>query len=146
MFLPKVEAFFREFPFLGRYIEREKVQSVSVQRIDSELLMKRGQSFAWIEYHYRPDFNDIFILDAHGEKLAQVGRTRAWNRLHLFISKETVGDAFAKLDKQGSLANAFFVLVYQAGNIVLFKPPKGGSVRQWYELESEREAEAFRSV
>ena len=142
MFLSAEEAL-KEFPFLSR-VGLGKLRDVYVRQADRNLLWRYAQDSHVLFDDYFVEFLDIFVLDAEGKTLAQVGPRRIWNYLaffHLdwFLSDETVGDAFLKLRRKGKLQKAAFVLVYdrKSCELILFKPPEGVSVARLYELDLE---------
>jgi hypothetical protein len=76
----RIEAFFEEFPFLGRYIAVTMVgKNPKVSRVNLELLDDQGHTLGWVNHRFGPEHWDLtlgtksfFVLGSNGEQLASV--------------------------------------------------------------------------
>lgn len=150
----KVVAFFREFPFLENLLNRNRIDSIHVFRVDRDLMTKTP----WC-MHIHPFghvWSTYILLDKNGAKLTTVGirpterkwwRPSTWpGRKHF---KETVGEAIARLGNRAR--QAFFIVYFNPmfengpGDLILYKPPKGFTIQGWLEEEIRREQAAIQA-
>jgi len=153
----KIEAFFREFPFLQELFTqhgKERVRSVRVSRIDHEFLERR------VSLEVFPLFGDVvqgsaesellLVLDQDGKTLVQVGikelsKSSWWKRLWgcpggYWEFPESIGEAIMRCDGQ---RHAHYVVSFRKGDLVLYKPPKGSTIQNWVEEQTKREREVI---
>ncbi|NQT22791.1 MAG: hypothetical protein HQ579_05045 [Candidatus Omnitrophica bacterium] len=165
----KVQAFFKEFPFLAPVLELveeggdhgpqtvlspEYVEEVKVSRIDRgflEVIPKRDGatgSLVGIRNH-----ESILLFDEKGEVIKEV--MQAIDIIHNEAYREdekeegeTVGEALAEIEDPNTVAYAVCIHTgyrirdhHSVGgySITLYKPPKGFTLKEWVE-EQERRA------
>lgn len=146
----KINAFFKEFPFLKEHIHKEAVTGAKVARID----------FGLLETTRVFDFREIFLLDRNGKRLAEVGmevnyrfiiwKPSTWLRNWI---NESVGETIERLPE---IANrTYYVLVSQdsldtgemgSRSIVLYKPPKDFTLAGWLARRKQRATAELRTA
>ncbi len=123
-----VAAFFKEFPFLTKFVNAVEVTQSSVSRIDEKILLKSCHIC---------DGNDILLLNENGGELVRIGKELgpkpSWWRSAPRINN--VGEALDYLRKLNKAQEAKFVfsIVNCRQVIWLYVAPKGFSIPGWIE-------------
>jgi hypothetical protein len=146
----KVEAFFREFPFLKDFINSNAVGEVKVSRVDEKLLKEipyRDEHFMTFPADAHKDI--ALLLDADGKSLGSVRQEgtynlapRKWYDLRRWagerVQGESIGDALIRLKDDAK--KVVYVLWLEAHGrewnkwkITLHKPPKTFTLLSWIE-------------
>ena len=164
----KVEAFFKEFPFLARFIPVEKVRDVKVSRVNREFLAERHWTLSE-EYGYsRKYWSQLYFLDKDGNEIEDAPnfqwmeeyskfsfwRPWTWGKYGKYLEcrydgEETVGQALTRIENP---ENIFYVLRvtpvrYTQANVnvlVLYKSPKGFTLTTWLEEQRKRAEQEVR--
>lgn len=153
----KIEAFYREFPWLEKLVKIDPCICINVQRIDLELFRKKLKRFniegLFSSYHQPAE--NMYALNEKGEVLGQVGYKKLerkptfWQKLTcsyytLYLNnEEALEDLFRRLDSQGTVSQVAFVLSvctqYLGGDLIryvtIYKAPKDMSVYDYLEQE-----------
>ena len=154
----KIEAFFREFPFLERYLEKESVFSVRVSRVDENFLdykpYKKEDFFGLIMSEYLRE-KMIFLGGENNEEILTVGKKKrifkpTKNRLirilRLFVlyeklGRETVGEALKRVENTDDI-NILLSLIptnqYDKWDVIIYKPPTKLKISKWREEQVRR--------
>jgi hypothetical protein len=150
----KINAFFKEFPFLTTLVEDANgVEEVKVARIDRDFLGKvpqyRGATGSLVGIG---DSERIFLLNEKGEVLAEPRQALdiTHNEAYEDDEKEegeTVGETLTSLEDPNTIAYAVCIYVgYRIRNhhsvggysVVVYKPPKGFTLKEWVEDQESR--------
>lgn len=149
----RVEAFIREFPFLEGLAEKDRIEDIRVSRISPDFLKRKPReeyaSGSRVDIH---DIEKVYLLDEDGAVLTEVkGVVDAVDHRgeDTFEEGETVGEALARLDDPNAVAYALNVHTgYEVVNhhsiggyeVIIYKPPKGFTLRGWWEEQIRRAA------
>jgi len=134
-------AFFKEFPWLSKYVRQEDVQKVRVSRIDLPLIRREiGNSDTdfFVAFFDSPEFERAWLLDAKGEIVtsdAMVRKGFLRRRLCFTSSKMEKGETIQnKLIELGEKRKeAVYFLSFFKGEVVVYKPPKSFNLDEWIE-------------
>jgi len=150
--LSKLEAFYREFPWLEKVIDKEYVNTIKVERIDLELYRRQRRSHTnndyWGEAHIVYD-ETLVVITKDGLISGTVGRKEEpmtvpiqkgfWRRffedeINLDIYYDTLEGLFLRL---GSLRTPMigFVVSVCGRDVVIYKAPKDMTVQAYIEQE-----------
>lgn len=144
----KIEAFFEEFDFLLPVVGWEywgAIKSARVERVDEKLLdLVGGRITLDYELGSFETQRVIFILAKDGRQITRIGSPDKGGVLRKMVDalssrphneQETVASALGRLETNGKLEEAHFVVYFEpnAGNLVLYKPPKGFTIATWLE-------------
>ena len=146
----KIRAFFREFPFLNRFLTEEEVWKVSVSRVSPEAFdLKVGS--------HRSD-ELLILLDKDGRKIIKVGvtsvdKTRWYHRskrIQLVYSDERVHEAIERFGRYGEKdkREIHFILYYEPyfHELILMKSPRDYSLQGWLEEVHLRDAVEAKAI
>ena len=166
----QVEAFFREFPFLSKYVSAEDVRDPKVSRINPDLFEKHCRSRFFGESVFKKIWtSSIYLLDKSGEKLLTVGCDFRWveetpipilaapwtwpflfmphqpghaeiYRLDNFDNPETVGEAVARFAKPEDIYYALEILPWEDGRQIVLYKPPKGFTLMSWLQEEHRRA------
>jgi hypothetical protein len=150
----KLEAMFKEFPFLRRFVKKDKKWEIKVERVDGNIMEERKKG-NWEDDDSYPQ--RIFLIDSFYEILAEVGikettvfRLFNWSgRIPMETTEEALrrigADAIAPSDFRNEVRFVVRVEYFPSnqgeGTIIVFKPPKGYTIAGWI-AEERRRAEA----
>lgn len=136
----KIEAFYREFPWLENVVPCDAVQSITVQRFDLETYGRMKTFFVdnidgYVSQKH-VNLEDLFVLNAQGEIQGQVGvfnqKTMSnWWRFSAFTrpaindnDEQSVEKLCRRLDL--NVQEIGFVVSFQSwdGQLVIYKAPR----------------------
>jgi len=128
--IASVAAFFKEFPFLTKFINGQKVSEASVSLIDYSILNFCRSVKTW----------DNILLDENGDELTRVlavaGKTSSGWFTKVPRSAD-VKEALEYLKKLGKAQKARFLLVIDKSKleykITLHMPPRGFTILGWFD-------------
>lgn len=151
----KIEAFFREFPFLTDYISLDLVGDVRVSRLDEKFLKEtpvRDATYLTYPDNYQSEI--ILLLDCDGKQVAEVQahgnyflkKRQWWHPKRWFgdiVDGESVGDALIRIkDEANKVVYALYLEHHgreHLWKLTLHKPPKTFTLLGWVEELIRRE-------
>jgi len=129
----KIDAFFKEFPFLGNFFTKESVEEIKVARISEETLDLtpdvRMNGEIW---------KPILFLDRDGHKLLEVGvRTFAkkwydpttWSGVSR--SWERISGGLERMGQKSDAVRYILQFDRHNGHLTIYKTPKNLTIREW---------------
>jgi hypothetical protein len=137
----RVDAFFEEFPFLEKYVRKERLSDVpKVKRMDLFFLSCRPKS----------SFNmisgvQILLISKEGEKICEVKKEKirheegkfwdpsTWGGKDVKVPGETVYEAIQKLPNPDTIRYALCIFYKRdlSCELVIYKIPSGQTFSEW---------------
>lgn len=157
----KVEALFRERPFLNKHFSKTRIRSVRVKVADSSILKRAtsAQNQGEIGFMVR-----AYLLNQDGEMIHEVGfrreleikgkpNRRWWEILtpeedvfRVWYNGDSVGEDLEYIGEEAARKVTFVVFTdMYDGSLTLYRPPKGYTLLEWLEKETARAQKELRA-
>ena len=152
----KIQAFFKEFPFLESICDIEKVEKAGVVRISKDFLMAKPRtevvSGSLVNIN---DSEQVFLFDSGGNLLTEVKPSRSYHYMgNCEEPGETVGEALLRIDSTRVHFAATVRIGYEIRDhrsvggycVTLYKSPKRFTLLEWVEeqeLRANKEVQAM---
>src|SRR3989344_8781000 len=152
MTLPKIEATFEEFPFLGLCCDKNTTTHVSIERWDNEFLEQSSivyQPPNWGGFGGKTYKYPLYLISRDGELIARVG-VYPRPRFNLFnpqtwlpkrLKRETVAQRVTALGDDAK--KIYYGVLVWCDRLYIYKPPRNfRNIGDWFNslVEGERQA------
>lgn len=149
----KIQAMFREFPFLRNFFNPENIYEIKISRVDEETLDLHPEDYDRVNPLW------VKLLDEEGREVTTLGSTkpipicRKWYNPSTWKGRvsywETVSDALLRLGEEAERVT--YVLKASdstsiRSSICLYKSPKGFSIRKWLDEIRRRDAAEAKAI
>ena len=151
----KIDAFFKEFGWLSKYVRKESVNSVFVGRVDHKLLLHSAEKEDVGDFLPEYVYESLYFLDENGKDVGRVGlklipaknnyrwwKFWTWSNV-VPVHGETVYEAVQRLRYEG-MASAFYLLSVFSSKVIVYKAPKEYTIQEWIEHQHQLERQAIR--
>ncbi len=153
----KIDAFFEEFPWVRKYV-KGSITQVYVSRIVPEIVGRHLHSKYFGEGYY--EIEQAWLLDASGNLVKTIIDKRVECRRYVLfgpkISTRKTIEITGEVDPGESISHRLYHLLEKAGDVdtilsyydkikavIVYKSPRGLSVKQWIEKQIEAERTAI---